>query len=306
MTSSTAAGRRALIVEFWFAAGQDFLVVCRTGENAELLSWDLSEHELRSPHTFVDHADWFAAIFCLSVQCNCWLQIRSAHLNANAITALTSPTRGFHKTCHAQAKLHPFGGAFVYDAAWLSLNPQKLSLSVFVRRYMRSRAQIFSGSAYVISASTWSSVTTTPSMTRWSTLGTRNCFHAVLRQSTASCSRTTVRWQRAVKLNVSEKAFRFSTDAQGRCPASGLADAVRQPTASSAWRSSRLVFLLLNASATQMALHHRSEDVDATGPDHARQGQDQQWTGNQAGRRCASQGPGSENSCTTRKGPCLA
>jgi hypothetical protein len=59
-----------------------------------------------------------------------------------------------------------------------------------------------------------------------------------------------VRWQRAVKLNVSEKAFRFSADAQGRCPASGLADAVRQPTASSAWRSSRLVFLLLNASAT--------------------------------------------------------
>jgi hypothetical protein len=144
----------------------------------------------------------------------------------------------------------PSGGAFVYDAAWLSLNPQKLSLSVFVRRYMRSRAQIFSGSAYVISASTWSSVTTTPSMTRWSTLGMRNCFHAVLRQSTASCSRTTVRWQRAVKLNVSEKAFRFSADAQGRCPASGLADAVRQPTASSAWRSSRLVFLLLNASAT--------------------------------------------------------
>jgi hypothetical protein len=134
------------------------------------------------------------------------------------LTALTSPTRGFHKTCHAQAKLHPFGGAFVYDAAWLSLNPQKLSLSVFVRRYMRSRAQIFSGSAYVISASTWSSVTTTPSMTPWSTLGTRNCFHAVLRQSTASCSRTTVRWQRAVKLNVSEKAFRFSADAQGPMP----------------------------------------------------------------------------------------
>ena len=102
---------------------------------------------------------------------------------------------------------------------------------------MRSRAQIFSGSAYAISASTWNSVTTTPSMTRWSTLGTRNCFLAVLRQSTASCSRTTVRWQRAVKLNVSEKAFRFTADAQGRCPASGLADAVRQPTASSAWRS---------------------------------------------------------------------
>ena len=36
---------------------------------------------------------------------------------------------------------------------------------------MRSRAQIFSGSAYEISASTWNSVTTTPSMTRWSTLG---------------------------------------------------------------------------------------------------------------------------------------
>ena len=172
---------------------------------------------------------------------------------ARAPAAFTSPTRGFHKTCHAQAKPHPFAGAFVYDGAWLSPNPQKLSLSVFVRRYMRSRAQIFSGSAYAISASTWNSVTTTLSMTRWSTLGTRNCFLAVLRQSTVSCSRTTVRWQRAVKLNVSEKAFRFTADAQGRCPASGLADAVRQPTASSAWRSSRLVFLLLNVSATQSA-----------------------------------------------------
>jgi hypothetical protein len=162
-------------------------------------------------------------------------------------------SRGFHKTCHAQAKLHPFGGAFVYDAAWLNPNPQKPSLFLFVRRYMRSRAQIFSGSVYVISASTWGSATTTPSMTRWSTLGMRNCFLAVLCQSTASCLRTTARWQRSVKLNVSEKAFRFTADAQGRCPASGLADAVRQPTASSAWRSSRLVFLLLSASTTQSA-----------------------------------------------------
>jgi hypothetical protein len=67
-------------------------------------------------------------------QCECYIAIRTAPcFTYDTLAALTSPTRGFRKTCHAQAKLHPFGGAFVWDAAWPSPNLPKLSLSAFCK-----------------------------------------------------------------------------------------------------------------------------------------------------------------------------
>src|SRR5260370_32882970 len=71
---------------------------------------------------------------------------------------------------------------------------------------MRSKALIFSGSAWVISARRWSAAITTPSMTRWSKPRRSNCFHAVLLQSTASCSRTRAKWQRVVEQSVNSKS----------------------------------------------------------------------------------------------------
>jgi hypothetical protein len=61
------------------------------------------------------------------VSARCQTQTFSAWVSEELIglTALTSPRRGFHKTCHAQAKLHLFGGCFRLSCSMAKPKPPK-------------------------------------------------------------------------------------------------------------------------------------------------------------------------------------